>query len=185
MTAEPWIETYTGVEFPLIDVDPDKINIADISHALAQECRFAGHCSRFYSVAEHCVHVYYEAIRREIRDEETLKAIILHDASEAYLKDLPRPLKMVLPEYRQIEGRLQAAIYEKFGVNYTCEIDSQIKEVDYAVLKRESQILMASRGENWLWGDTVAAASSIECWNNWKAEAHFREIASSHLEDAE
>src|ERR1039457_118422 len=86
-----FIGTFSGLRFWPLDPNPEKILIDDIAHALAHQCRFGGHASRFYSVAEHSVHV-----SRLCPPEDALWGL-LHDASEAYLVDLPRPLKQ-LPE---------------------------------------------------------------------------------------
>ena len=82
-----WIQTMSGVIFYPLDPRPEEIRIEDIAHALSHQCRFAGHCREFYSVAEHSVRV-----SRELPQEFMLWGL-LHDASEAYLVDLPRPIK--------------------------------------------------------------------------------------------
>jgi hypothetical protein len=107
-----FIGTFSGLRFWPLDPNPEKILIADIAHALAHQCRFGGHASKFYSVAEHSVHV-----SRICLPEHALWGL-LHDASEAYLVDLPRPLKL-LPEfapYREAERRLQRAVAVRFGL---------------------------------------------------------------------
>ena len=102
-SLDGFIGTFSGLRFWPLDPNPEKILIADIAHALAHQCRFGGHASKFYSVAEHSVHVSKLCL-----PEHALWGL-LHDASEAYLVDLPRPLKL-LPEfapYREAERRLQ------------------------------------------------------------------------------
>ena len=106
------INTFSGLRFWPLNPDPEKILIGDIVHALAHQCRFGGHASRVYSVAEHSVH-----ISRLCPPEVALWGL-LHDASQAYLVDLPRPLKQ-LPEfaaYREAERRLQRMIAVRFGL---------------------------------------------------------------------
>ena len=107
-----FIGTFSGLRFWPLDPDPAKILIDDVAHALAHQCRFGGHASRFYSVAEHSVHV------SKLCPPEHALWGLLHDASEAYLVDLPRPLKR-LPEfavYREAERRLQRAVAVRFGL---------------------------------------------------------------------
>ena len=111
-SLDGFIGTFSGLRFWPLDPNPEKILIADIAHALAHQCRFGGHASKFYSVAEHSVHVSQLCL-----PEDALWGL-LHDASEAYLVDLPRPLKL-LPEfapYREAERRLQRAVALRFGL---------------------------------------------------------------------
>jgi len=85
-----WIQTISGRKFPLAEPDPNQIDIEDIAHALSMLCRFNGHCTQFYSVAEHSMHVSHEI------SNDLALAGLLHDAAEAYLGDVPSPLKKEL-----------------------------------------------------------------------------------------
>ncbi len=105
-----WMQTFTGRQFWPLDPRPDEVEILDIAHALANLCRYGGHCRRFYSVAEHSV-----LLTRAVAPEYRLLAL-LHDASEAYLVDLPRPVKLSMPEYKAIEQVVMVAICERFGL---------------------------------------------------------------------
>ena len=108
-----WILTFSGLRFWPFKPDPSHILIADIAHALAHQCRFAGHVRQFYSVAEHSVRV------SELCAADDALWGLLHDGSEAYLQDIPRPLKR-LPElsaYREAELNLQRLIAVRFGLN--------------------------------------------------------------------
>ena len=105
-----FIGTFSGLRFWPLNPNPEKILIEDVAHSLAHQCRFGGHVWRFYSVAEHSVHV------SNLYPSEDVLWGLLHDASEAYLVDLPRPLKL-LPEfalYREAERRLQRAVAVRF-----------------------------------------------------------------------
>ena len=133
-----WIQTYSGRAFDPFDPDPAAICIEDIAHALANVCRFTGHTKQFYSVAQHSVEV---ATRLP---PELQAAALLHDASEAYLTDLPRPIKQ-RPEfkfYREAEERLQRVIYQRFGLRPSLEDGSRIKHMDGRVLLLEKQRLL-------------------------------------------
>jgi len=91
-----FLPTCSGRRVHLLNPSPDEIAIEDIAHALSHACRFAGHVPSYYSVAQHSVLV------SELLDERTALWGLLHDASEAYLHDLTRPLKRalnVLPEH--------------------------------------------------------------------------------------
>ena len=95
-TSKPgWVQTVTGKAFYPLKPDPSLISIEDIAWALSMQCRFAGHVLHFYSVAEHCVY-----ISNSVPMEDALWGL-LHDATEAYLTDVPRPLKPLMPRSPQ------------------------------------------------------------------------------------
>ena len=144
----PWIETFTGKRFTFGQINPDLIDINDIAHALSMQCRYAGHCRRFYSVAEHSVLVM-QHLNLQGAYSILLKAALLHDASEAYLGDVTRPLKLQLREYRIIEEEVQDAIWVKFGCWPIHSERLRIKDSDNAILAAEARWLMPSRGEGW------------------------------------
>jgi hypothetical protein len=140
-----WIQTATGKAFDPFDADPAAICIEDIAHALSNVCRFTGHCRQFYSVAQHSVEV---ATRLP---HELQAAALLHDASEAYLTDLPRPIKK-LPQfkfYREAEERLQLAIYRRFGLTPSHEDQARIKLMDGRMLMLEKQRLLGKCEKDW------------------------------------
>jgi hypothetical protein len=91
-----WIQTFTGKQFWPLDPRPDEVYIEDIAHALGNICRFNGHCLRFYSVAEHCFHVSHKVV------PGLALMGLLHDAAEAYVCDVVRPVKPYLKEYKKI-----------------------------------------------------------------------------------
>jgi hypothetical protein len=140
-SLDGFIGTFSGLRFWPLAPDPAKILIADIAHALAHQCRFGGHASRFYSVAEHSVHV-----SRLCPAQDALWGL-LHDASEAYLVDLPRPLKL-LPEfaaYLEAEHRLQRAVAERFGL--PPDQPASVTEADDTMLWIETHSLLGSMRE--------------------------------------
>ena len=95
--------TYTGKMIDIKNPSKDAIDIIDIAHALSQICRAAGHFKHFYSVAQHSVNCLKEAQKRGYSEKLAL-ACLLHDAQEAYLCDIPTPLKLELDEYKKIEN---------------------------------------------------------------------------------
>lgn len=115
---KPLILTYTGKHVNPLDLRPEDIDIRDIAHALACCNRFAGHCKRPISVAQHSVYV-----SRLCRDEPNGAGLqgLLHDASEAYLGDVTKWLKATIPfaAYRQAEDLIERQIYEKFQCELT------------------------------------------------------------------
>ncbi len=121
--------TYTGKYIDVFNPDPEAIVIEDIAHALSLTCRWAGHLNKFYSVAQHsvlvCWHVPYE---------NKLEAL-LHDASEAYINDIPSPAKKRLPDYKLLEDNLMSVIAQKFGFKFP--LSQKTIEADRLLLHRE------------------------------------------------
>jgi hypothetical protein len=108
-----WMRTYSGARVHILNPQPEEIRVEDIAHALSHLCRFCGHVPRFYSVAQHSV-----VVSDLLEDLGAPLAFwgLLHDASEAYLHDLHRPLKRSLPGYSELESRMMAAICDRFGL---------------------------------------------------------------------
>ncbi len=129
MMNDVWMRTYTGSRVHILRPRPEEIHIIDIAHALSNTCRFCGHVPKFYSVAQHSL-----LVAEAVPDTFRLWGL-LHDASEAYLHDLTRPLKRNLPAYAEIEGRMMDAICIRFGLPLT--MPAQVKEADNAVLATE------------------------------------------------
>ena len=131
---EHWITTFTGRKFHYLNPSGNEIYIEDIAHALALTCRFGGHCREFYSVAEHSYRVAM------IVDKKDKLAALLHDAHEAYLHDVPRPIKHDILGYREIADRIQGAIYKAFNV--TVYYPDHLKFADDVLLATESRDIM-------------------------------------------
>jgi 5'-deoxynucleotidase YfbR-like HD superfamily hydrolase len=102
-----YITTFTGIDFNPLKFTEDDFDIEDIAHALSMNCRWSGHCSAFYSVAQHSVYVARFMQRNQMLG-------LLHDGSEAYGSDMPTPFKNILPDFRKLEDNIQAKIYKKF-----------------------------------------------------------------------
>lgn len=137
-----WMQTYTGRMFWPLDPRPEEVDIEDIAHSLSMQGRFAGHADHWYSIAEHSVYV-----SRFVPAEHALQAL-LHDASEAYVVDVPRPVKPALTNYREIEDRVWEAIAAHFGV--PAELHPSIKLAENAVLLAEQRDLMKPPPMPWL-----------------------------------
>ena len=137
-----YITTFTGRKICPLDPDPEQINIIDIAHHLSNLCRFAGAVIEFYSVAEHSCRVYDYLKWLGIDDPIILLWALLHDASEAYLMDLPAPVKHSeeMETYRQIEKRMMDAICIKFNIPLT--EPEEIYFVDKTLLVTEQRDLM-------------------------------------------
>lgn len=131
------IITYTGRLFWPLNPRIDDINALDICHALSQQCRFTGHTSEFYSVAEHSCRVHDEL------SKEYKLAGLLHDASEAYLMDLARPVKEQdeMHLFREAEDHLMELVAEKFGFEFP--YSKEVYKVDKILLNTEYRDLMS------------------------------------------
>lgn len=145
MELEPWIETYSGIKFEFLNPKPHMITITDIAHSLSRQCRFSGHTSEFYSVAEHCVNVAIELAKY---GPEVQMQGLLHDASEAYLLDVPSPVKQYLTNYKEMEETIQKAIFKTYGITYPYA--QVVKDADAVLLKKEAQKLLPSQGNSWV-----------------------------------
>jgi len=124
------ITTFTGKHIDPTNPDINLVFVEDIAHALSLTCRGNGHVKTFYSVAQHCIYCAEEAMGRGYEKRLCL-ALLLHDASEAYMSDVPRPFKQYLPEYIQKEEELLEKIYGKFlGSPLTDSEQKKLKEID-------------------------------------------------------
>ena len=135
--ADTRIMLASGTLFDLANPEGSEIHLYDIAYGLGRVCRFAGHTGRYYSVAEHCCHV------GRLVPVALGRAALLHDAAEAIIGDVTRPLKRMLPEYRAIEARLEAAIYARFRIDLPAgEAKEAIKRADNAMCAKEARELM-------------------------------------------
>ena len=140
-----YITTYTGKHFRPLEPDPQLIKIEDIAHALSMSCRGKGHVKTFWSVGEHSICCAREAAERGM-SERMILACLLHDASECYMSDVPRPFKKELPEYQKWEDHLLSLIYEKFlGSDLTEKEQIQLKEIDNAMLWYDLEELLEEK----------------------------------------
>lgn len=128
------MHTASGGTLDLRNPKPEQIRIEDIAHGLSHICRWSGHCRHFYSVAEHSVEV------ARLVSTENVRYALLHDAPEAYLGDLSRPLKQLCPDYEALEAKLWRVIAEKYGL--PLEMPAEVKLADDRRLVTEARYLM-------------------------------------------
>lgn len=161
-----WIQTFTGRQFWPLDPRPCDVDIADIAHALAHDCRFGGHCRRFYSVAEHSV-----LLSRAVAPKFRLAAL-MHDAPEGYLRDLVRPVKRTMPAYRTAETAIWLAICARFDL--APELPAAIHEADNRILVDERRQNMAPPPAPWADAEQVEPLGvSLRFWTPVEAEFWF------------
>lgn len=153
-----WIETYSGKQIDLLDPDPEQFTLEDIFRALLNVPRFGGHTKQFYSVAMHSYNVA-QLLPRELKFQG-----IMHDATEAFIGDMPTPFKKVLPEYKRAEKRLWEVIAYRFGIEMT--LDPLVKEADRIALIHERDYLKPT---NKVWPgyeDCIRLPKGSFVWHN-------------------
>lgn len=130
--SKTYIATHSGIFYPF-DMKPEDVNVEDIAHALSLLCRYNGHCKEFYSVAQHSV-----LVAQLVPEHLKLKAL-LHDASEAYISDVPKPIKRRLPDVEALENNISDTIFAAFDLS--AELEPEIKRADLIMLLTESEQL--------------------------------------------
>jgi hypothetical protein len=174
----PDILTYSGQYFDFLNPHLNDYNIRDIAHALSHVCRFAGHTREFYSVAQHSVLVARYVMHRAAPDDIIShgRDALLHDAAEAYLGDITRPLKQLLPDYKVIEAHTEAALFAAFGLSFHSEwtMPKIVKHADLVLLATEQRDLMPPHDDEWL---LIAGIEPLpEIINPWHPEKACREF---------
>lgn len=167
--TRPWLQTYSSrvVEFPM---SVDMVNVRDIAHSLSNQCRYSGHTDRHYSVAEHSVHLANHFLREN--RPELARAALLHDAGEAYVVDLPRPLKRLLPEYVKLCDEVDAVISAWAGFDI---YPTEVKDADYRICLDERDQAMGTPPKDWeIQGAPLGVA--LKFWTPREAEVRFLEM---------
>lgn len=165
-----WMQTFTGRQFYPLAPRPEDVDPVDIAHALSLICRYGGHTRRFYSVAEHCV-----LMSRAVAPEHALFAL-LHDATEAYVGDMVRPLKLHMLEYRQVEWNVWEAITIRFGLALTGRaLPREVKEADNRILLDERAAVLSPPPADWAVEDLQPLGVQIQCWPPEMAEHAYTE----------
>ena len=135
------LTTYTGKHFDYNDITPESIDVLDITHALPRINRFIGHSSRAYSVAEHtfCCYVMADVLGYTTRQK---LLTLIHDFPEAYTGDCPTPLKVLLPQFKEIEEKVENALYAHLNIEPPTEEEHLlVKRIDITMLAIEMRDL--------------------------------------------
>jgi 5'-deoxynucleotidase YfbR-like HD superfamily hydrolase len=168
----PYLQTVSGRFVNPFDPDPAQLDPGDIARALANVCRFGGHCRPFYSVAQHSV-IVSELVEARGGDVEDVFAALMHDATEAYLGDMPHPIKHRSPlgaAFREAEAALEAVLRERFSIKADVP---EIKRVDRALLATERRTVS---GESWDWPELEGVEAldlELVAWTPDEAERAF------------
>ena len=144
-----WMQTYLGIRFYPADPVPEEVKLIDVAHALAQQCRFNGHSTKFWSVAQHSI------LCANLAAPEAKRFALFHDAAEAYVGDMIRPLKYngatMGEEFQIVEAGVMHAVNQAFGLVWTDEIHAEVDRVDNLALVIEATYLMSpSSVQEWV-----------------------------------
>ena len=191
-----WMQTHSGLAFYPLDPAPEDIVPADIAHSLAMQCRYNGHVRRFYSVAEHCVLMSdwileNPAAALGARDDvevfpypvEAVRELalwaLLHDAAEAYIGDMVRPLKINMPAFVALDELVTTAVARRFALD-DAAIPSAVKTIDTRILLDERAALLSAPPHDWALGDLEPLGVKIRGWEpsiaKWEYIARLRDL---------
>lgn len=148
-----YVSTFSGNRFYPLRPHIDQVAIEDIAHGLAYQCRFNGQTKTFYSIAQHSL-IVASLVPPPLR-----LAALLHDAAEAYLGDMVKPLKVLLPEFAALEDKVTAIIAATYGIDFSDY--APIKRADLVALATEKRDLMPHSTERWAYLDGIAPLPGI------------------------
>uniref|UniRef100_I2PWP0 HD superfamily hydrolase n=1 Tax=Desulfovibrio sp. U5L TaxID=596152 RepID=I2PWP0_9BACT len=139
-----WFPTFSGSLFDVLDHTTRDINIRDIAHSLSMQCRFGGHCQRYYSLAEHCV------ILSRLVDKRLALCALLHEAAHAYVQEMSVPLRPLLEGYQELAQRIWGTVAKRFHLPAT--LPEAIRKSDLRLLATEIEFLLLPTPKPWLPG---------------------------------
>jgi len=167
-----YIQVHSGKRVYLLDLKPEDFDIEDIAHSLSMTCRYTGHCNFFYPVAQHVV------LGSRKAPPEHKYEFLMHDNSEAYLADVARPVKGMLPDYKRIEHGLEIVLALRFGLPPF--MTPAVKRLDTQMLITEAPQLM--NGDPWWLGEQYADFKPLDIkikpWSPARAKREF--LAAYH-----
>lgn len=193
-----WMQTFTGRAFYPLAPRPEDIDPLDIAHSLSMQCRYNGHVQRFYSVAEHCV-LMSDWILLNVgpgRADDLALWALLHDAPEAYVGDMVRPLKVNMPDFCDADDRVMLAVAHRFNLlggavrrlpDFTLGLTLPpfVKEVDTRILLDERAALLSTPPGEWSLGDAQPLGVTIHGWSpdvaKWEYLSRLSDLAGIEL----
>lgn len=166
-----WIETYTGIQFYPARPRVQDVNVFDIGHALAYKCRYNGHTADYLSVAEHCVTLAMYA-RHSGLPVATQLQLLMHDGAEAYLPDIPRPIKHLFPDIIRMEHAVDRVVRDWAGLPH--DLPPEVKEFDSRVIRDErSQAMLRGSGLKWKTDELEPLGVELSFWHPETAYHYF------------
>lgn len=172
------IQTFSGNIFDFDNISSNVIDPVDIIHALSNQCRWSGHTSSFLSVAQHSCNCFDVAISQTGREDIAAEAL-LHDAAEAYVVDVPRPIRSLLPSYDDLVCKVETVVMKNFGLPHI--MSDEVKEIDNRMLVTEYYQLISNFGEKPML-ESMSDYSKvfppysdlkIESWNSERSKVEF------------
>lgn len=175
---EQWISLLSGGKFNYNRPEESDVTIEDIASALSNVCRFSGHLPRFYSVAQHLVNTSH------IVSDENRFTALMHDTAEAFTNDLPTPLKWALPIFKELEGKIEGAMGDKFGFQFP--YPPEVKEADTIMLMLEKYYVKEDNSvwpmyEQWT-KKKLARYLSLVDLDSWQPRRAKREFLERYFE---
>lgn len=159
------MRTNSGRFVDIWDLKPGDIIVPDIAHALSNTCRWGGHIDHFYSVAEHSWRVLnYVLNYHPDAPPMVLMQALMHDAAEAYLVDVPRPIKYELTQYRELEKQLETAMFPLLGIDYP--FDPIVKEADDVILRYEWDHFITPAVTGTHWASATAKTAFLDAYHH-------------------
>lgn len=144
---DDWMETASGVKFQFMAPTSAQIVLEDVALALSRTCRYGGHTTRFYSVAEHTILMSDWVLRQPWGNPLYALTALHHDDAEAYIGDLPRPAKQNMPQFKAVEDGIDRAVAARFGTLFP--FPTWLKQADTAILVDERAQVMRQSGNRW------------------------------------
>lgn len=141
-----WFQTVSGKRFWAFDPRSEDVEIGDIAHALAMKCRYGGHTKTFFSVAQHST-IVADIVQEWTTDRRLVLTALMHDAAEAYSADVVRPIKVKIPQFKEIENAIETVIADKYGLYYP--FPPEIKHADNMALNTERRDLLTQTDHIW------------------------------------
>jgi hypothetical protein len=135
------VGTFSGRRLHPLDPRPEEVTVEDVAHGLGNTCRYGGQCQFYYSVGTHSIYV-----SSELAEHGPAMALygLFHDAAEAYITDVPRPLKRELDGYDRIEEDILEAVWDRLGVSApTDEQWEAVMAADDRLFRYEADRLLA------------------------------------------
>jgi len=170
--AAEFIETYTGRKFYSLEPSTKDVSVIDIAHALSNQCRYSGHTESFYSTAQHCC--ILASYAENVMGGSALDClqILMHDAAEAYLVDIARPIKQHMPDFRKWDKKIQFTIREWLGLADVA-IPPWQDELDTRIIVDERAQVMADSDNDWGMSGVEPLHVKVEPWPSKMAEKQF------------
>jgi len=177
MNSKTWRQTFTGRAFDLLEPDPASVNIMDIAHSLSQQCRYTGHTTRHYSVAEHSILVAMYAEHAQKRTTREIFHALMHDAGETYTGDISTPVKVAVPEIRTFCAKIDGVVLGAFGL--PADKPEWLDEIDCRIRHDEKRALMVQEPADWGLDPRGPLNITLQLWSAPEAERNFLIVAQN------